>query len=217
MGEVLSTLFILLFACLGPIAVVGGAVWWVMRRNKQRRAASEAIGYALGLSPTIKAKQMQWYEGRLANGRYGAYLPIVFSRRTNRMDGQSRTTYDSAARIVVEVKRDSKLDVSVMRHEKWTTKRRPFDLFEDAFNAENGSKLTSTEQSALMTFAKEHPGTLWLGDREGASRAVFNDDLVMANVTSFLLHEYRVQHPTPDELNELVTKLSTLAAMFDEE
>ncbi|MEM7333576.1 MAG: hypothetical protein AAF490_15915 [Chloroflexota bacterium] len=216
MVEALRTVIIAVVACIFPLIVLGGAVAWVMYRNRQRQGASRAIGNALGLLPTVKNKQMQWYEGRLANGRYCAYIPIVFPRRTHRMDGQSRTAYDSAARIVMEVKREQTLDVNAMRFHVWSERKRPFSLFEDAFNAENGSKLTGEEQNALMDFAKAHPGTLWLSDREGASKDVFNDDTIMAQVTSFLLHEYEVKNPTPSEIEELVAKLSRLASLFDE-
>lgn len=216
MEEVFAALFWFVFICIMPIGVIGGVIGWVVYRNRQRTEGSAAIGDALGLSPTIKAKKMQWYEGRLANGRLCAYLPIVFPRSDYRFDGTRRNAYDSAARVVVEVQRERPLDVEVFRHQKWREKQRPFSSFDTAFNEKNGSKLTSSQQQALIAFAQKHHGTLWLGDRDGASADVFNDPSIMGAATSFLLHEFAHFNPTPEQIRTKVNELSTLAGLFEE-
>lgn len=215
MDDFLSTIFIIGFACCLPVLAVGGPVGWVLYRNKQRKEGSAAIAAALNLQPTAKAKQMQWYEGRLANGRLFAYLPIIF-RRNFYMDGRRRSAHDSAARLIVEVKRERPLNVNIMRHQKWSSKKRPLDSFETAFSATNGNKLTNSQQQALLSFVQQNRGTLWLSDREGAATTVFNTPEVMADATTFLLHEYKVVNPTPDEIREKTAVLSQLASLFED-
>jgi hypothetical protein len=217
MDDFLSGIFVIGFACCLPTLAIGGPVAWILYRNKQRKESSTAIAAALNLQPTAKFKQMQWYEGRLANGRLFAYIPIVFQRDSYITgDGRRRNAYDSAARLVVEVKRERPLNVNITRHQKWTTKKRPLSSFETAFTATNGSKLTSNQQQALLNFVQQNPGTFWLRDREGASTNIFNAPEVMAGATTFLLHEYKVKNPTPDEIREKTAVLSQLAHLFDE-
>lgn len=217
MEDFISVVFWFGFLCCFPVLVIGGPVGFVLYRNKQRREAGEAIAQALFLQPTAKAKQMQWYEGRLGNGRLIAYLPIIFKRRYNDHEGTRRSSHVSAARLIVEVKRERPLDLNVFRHENWSPKRAPLDSFETAFAAKNGSKLTSSQQAALLDFAQRTPGcTLWLGDRAEASTDVFNAPEVMAGATSFLLHEYKVVNPTPEEIEQKTAVLSQLAQLFDE-
>ena len=216
MDDFLSVIFWFGFLCCLPALAVGAPVGYVLFRNKQRREGSAAIAQALNLQPTAKAKQMQWYEGRLDNGRLCAYVPIIFRRKIY-IDGRRRGSHVSAARLIVEVKRERPLGVDIFRHENWTERKRPFDSFETAFAAKNGEKLTSRQQSALLTFAQQHSGsTLWLRDREGASAEVINAPEVMATATSFLLHEYQVVNPSPEEIELKTAELSQLAQLFDE-
>jgi hypothetical protein len=105
--------------------------------------------------------------------------------------------------------------VDVFRHENWSKKKAPLDSFENGFVSSNGAKLTSNQQAALLTFTQQNPGTLWLGDREGASADVFNAPEVMAGATSFLLHEYQVVNPSPEEIQLKTAELSQLAQFFD--
>lgn len=217
MDDFFSVIFWFGFLCCLPVLAIGGPVGFVLYRNKQRREASEAIAQALFLQPTVKAKQMQWFEGRLGNGRSIAYLPIIFKRSYYNHEGIRRGSHVSAARVIVEVKRERPLGLNIFRHENWSAKRAPLDSFETAFNAENGSKLTSSQQAALLSFAQRNPGcTLWLGDRAGASTDVFNAPEVMAGATSFLLFEYQVVNPTPEEVQQKTAELSQLAQLFDE-
>lgn len=215
MDDSIAALFWFIFLCCLPVIAVGGPVGWVTYRNRQRQEGSKAIGEALGLAPTVKAKQMQWYEGRLANGRLAAYLPITFPRHTY-LEGRRRTVRDSAARVVVEVNRERPLDVDAFRHQSWTKSNRPFDSFDNAFNLKNGSKLTGAQQQALIDFARSNDGTVWLGDRAGASPDVFNAPEVMAEATSFILYEFQAKNPTPTEIDEKTAELSRLAQLFDE-
>lgn len=217
MDDFVSVIFWVGFLCCLPPLVVGGPIGYVLYRNKQRREASVAIAQMLNLQPTAKAKQMQWYEGRLANGRTIAYLPIIFKRSYYDHNGRRRGSHVSAARLIVEVKRERPLDLNIFRHENWSTKRAPFDSFETAFTAKNGSNLTSSQQTALLDFAQNNPDcTIWLGDRAGASADVFNMPEVMAGATSFLLYEYQVVNPTPEEVQLKTAELSQLAQLFDE-
>ena len=87
MSDFLSVVFWFGFLCCFPVLIIAGPVGFVLYRNKQRREGSEAIAQALGLQPTAKAKQMQWYEGRLNNGRLLAYVPIIFKRHYYNHDG----------------------------------------------------------------------------------------------------------------------------------
>ena len=215
MNDFLSVIFWFGFLCCMPTLAIGGPVAFVLYRNRQRREGSAAIAQALGLQPTAKAKQMQWYEGRLRNGRLFAYISIIF-RRSIYIEGRRRGSHRSAARLIVEGKRERPLDLDVFRHEKWTTKKAPLDSFDTAFVSKNDSRLTSSQQAALLTFAQQNRGTLWLRDRAGASTDVFNAPEVMAEATSFLLHEFRVVHPTPEEIQAKTAELSQLASLFDE-
>ncbi|WP_420629539.1 hypothetical protein [Candidatus Leptofilum sp.] len=216
MDDFFGGFFIFVLVCCLPPLAIGGPIGFVMYRNKQRREGSEAIAQALFLQPTAKAKQMQWYEGRLSNGRLIAYIPIIFHRHYYN-EGRRRRTHVSAARLVIEVKRERPLDLNIFRHENWSKKRAPLDSFDTAFNAKNASKLTSSQQAALFAFAEQNPGcTIWLGDREGASTDVFNAPEVMAGATSFLLYEYKVVNPSPDEIQAKTAELSQLAQLFDE-
>lgn len=216
MSDFLSVVFWFGFLCCFPVLIIAGPVGFVLYRNKQRREGSEAIAQALGLQPTAKAKQMQWYEGRLGNGRSLAYVPIIFKRHYYNHDGHRRGSHDSAARLVLEVKRERPLNVNIFRHEKWRPSRAPLDSFETAFAANNGSKLTSSQQEALLAFARQHPGaTIWLGDRAGASADVFNAPEVMATAASFLLFEYQVVNPSPEEIEAKTAELSRLAQLFE--
>ncbi|VAW36644.1 hypothetical protein MNBD_CHLOROFLEXI01-5060 [hydrothermal vent metagenome] len=134
-----------LFCCL-PTLAIGGTVGWLLYRNKQRKEGRAAIAAALNLQPTAKFKQMQWYEGRLDNGRLFAYIPIVFQRDIYVTgDGRRHNAHDSAARLVVEIKRERPLNVNITRHQKWSTKKRPLHSFETAFSETNGSKLTCSQ------------------------------------------------------------------------
>ena len=90
MDDFVSVIFWVGFLCCLPPLVVGGPIGYVLYRNKQRREASAAIAQMLNLQPTAKAKQMQWYEGRLANGRTIAYLPIIFKRSYYDHNGRRR-------------------------------------------------------------------------------------------------------------------------------
>lgn len=217
MDDFFGGFFIFVLVCCLPPLAIGGPIGFVMYRNKQRREGSEAIAQALFLQPTAKAKQMQWYEGRLGDGRFIAYLPIIFKRSYNDHQGRRRSSHVSAARLIVEVERERPLGLNVFRHENWSKKRAPLDSFETAFDANNGSKLTSNQQIALLIFAQQNPGcTLWLGDRQGASTDVFNAPEVMAGATSFLLFEYKVVNPSPEEVQEKTAELSQLAQLFDE-
>ena len=215
MEELVGILFWTGFLCCLPLAAIGGPVGWIWYRNRQRREGSEAIGTALGLQPTARFKEMQWYEGRLSNGRLAAYLPIIFQYHHHDDQGTRRPGHVSAARIIVEVQRAEPLNVEAMRHQSWTERKRPFASFDEAFNSPNGSKLTSRQQQALIDFARQHPGTLWLGDRADASTDVFNAPEVMANATSFLLHEYVVKNPGPEEIQAKLAELSALASRFE--
>ena len=106
---------------------------------------------------------------------------------------------------------------NAFRHENWSAKKAPLDSFETAFAAKSGSKLTIGQQAALLAFAQQNPdSTLWLDNREGASTDVFNAPEVMAGVTSFLLHEYQVVSPSPEEIQAKTAELSQLARLFDE-
>ena len=217
MDDFVSVIFWTGFLCCMPLLAIGGPVGFVLYRNKQRREASEAIARMLNLQPTAKAKQMQWYEGQLGNGRLIAYLPIIFRRKYYDHEGRRRGSHVSAARVIVEVKRERPLDLNIFRHENWSRKRAPLDSFETAFNAKNGSKLTSSQQAALLDFAQQNPDcTIWLGDLTGASTDVFNAPEVMAGVTSFLLYEYQVVNPKPEEIQLKTAELSQLAQLFDE-
>lgn len=216
MNDMLAAVFWFGFLCCFPALLIGGVVGFVFYRNKQRREGSEAIAKALGLQPAARAKQMVWYQGRLSSGRLLAYVPIIFKQRYYNHDGQRRGSHASAARLVVEVKRDRPLDVNIFRHESWSQSRAPLDHFETAFAADNGSKLTGSQQEALLTFARQHPGaTIWLGDREGASTDVFDPPEVMADVVSFLLFEYRVVNPSPEEIEVKTAELSRLASLYE--
>ncbi|WP_129678315.1 hypothetical protein [Candidatus Chloroploca sp. Khr17] len=216
MDDVFAIMFWTSFLCCFPVLIIGGSVGFVVYRNTQRRAASAAIAQGLGLQPTARAKQMQWYEGRLRNGRLCAYVPIIFKRTSYNHEGQRRSSYVSAARLVLEVKREQPLHLNVFRHENWSQKRAPLDSFATAFAADNGSKLTSSQQAALLGFAQAYPGaTIWLSDRAGASTDVFNAPEVMAGTTSFLLFEYQVVNPSPEEIQVKVVELSRLASLFE--
>lgn len=221
MSDFLSVVVGVGFLCCFPVLLIGGPVGFVLYRNKQRRQGSAAIAQALGLQPTAKAKQMQWYEGRLKNGRLEngrllAYVPIVFKTPFYDYKGSRHGSYDSAVRLVLEVKRERPLNAKLFRHEKWSKSRAPLDSFETAFAAENGGTLTGSQQEALLAFARQHPGTtIWLGDRAGASTDVFNAPEVMAGVVSFLLFEYKVVNPSPEEIEAKAAELSRLAHLFD--
>ncbi len=217
MSDFISAMVWFGFLCCLPTLAIGGPVGFVLYRNKQRREGSAAIASALMLQPTAKAKQMQWYEGRLADGRLLAYIPIIFQRSTYNHEGIRRGRHVSAARLVVEVKREQPLNADIFRHEAWSQKKAPMGSFETAFVAQNGEKLTGSQQAALLAFIQQNPGTtLWLGDREGASTDVFNAPEVMTGATSFLLHEYQVANPTPEEIRAKTAELSRLASLFDE-
>ena len=217
MDDFLSTIFWFGFICCLPPLAIGGPVGYVLYRNKQRREGSVAIAEVLNLQPTAKAKQMQWYEGQLENGRLIAYLPIIFRRKYYDHEGRRRGSHVSAARVIVEVKRERPLAFNAFRHENWSAKKAPLDSFETAFAAKSGSKLTIGQQAALLAFAQQNPdSTLWLDNREGASTDVFNAPEVMAGVTSFLLHEYQVVNPSPEEIQAKTAELSQLARLFDE-
>ena len=216
MDDFFGGFFIFVLVCCLPPLAIGGPIGFVLYRNKQRREGSLAIANALGLQPTAKAKQMQWYEGKLGNGRLAAYLPIIFKRSYYDHEGRRRGTHRSAARLVVEVKRKRPLEANIFRHEKWSEKKASLSSFETAFVAKNGAKLTSSQQAALLAFAQQNPGTLWLGDRAGASTDVFNAPEVLAGATSFLLHEYQVVNPSPEEVQVKTAELSQLAQLFDE-
>jgi hypothetical protein len=216
MGDFLPVIFWVGFLCCFPVLLIGGPVGFVLYRNKQRREGCEVIAQALGLQPTARAKQMQWYEGQLGNGRLLAYVPIVFRKPFYDYMSRRHGSYVSAARLALEVKRERPLNAKVFRHESWSKSQAPLDSFETAFAAENGSRLTSSQQAALLTFARQYPGaTIWLSDRADASTDVFNAPEVMADATSFLLFEYKVVHPSPEEIEVKVTELSRLARLFE--
>lgn len=225
MDNFFSVIFWFGFLCCMPVLAVGAPVGFVLVRNKQRTEGSQAIARVLGLQPTVKAKQMQWYEGRLANGHFDtaqcgrliAYLPIIFKRHYNDHEGRRRGSHVSAARLIVEVKRERPLDADIFRHEQWSKKKRPYDSFATAFVSKNGEKLTNSQQAGLLHFVQQNPGsTVWLRDRAEASQAVFTTPEVMAQATTFLLHEYAVVNPSPEEIQQKTAELSQLASLFDE-
>lgn len=216
MDDFFSTVFWFGFICCLPPLMVGGPIGFVLYRSKQRREGSLAIANALGLQATAKAKQMQWYEGRLKNGRLMAYLPIIF-RRNSYINGRRRGSHVSATRIAIEVKRERPLSVDIFRHEKWTNKKASLDSFATAFAAKEAAKLTSSQQAALLSFVQQNPhSTLWLRDRAGAAEDVFNAPEIMARATTFLLHEYKAVNPSPEEIQAKTAELSQLAKLFDE-
>ncbi|MEM7118388.1 MAG: hypothetical protein AAF614_38550 [Chloroflexota bacterium] len=206
-------LFGLLF-CL-PLVAIGGSIGFVMYRKQQRLARSEAVAQALGLEKVVQLKQMWWYEGKWKDGRSIGFVPIGQKRRSySYQQSQTRTRYDSAVRIIIELLVDKPLGFEVARHAKWAGKR-PLDSFETAFNAENGEKLTPIMQQALLDFVQLNPGTLWVADRATISDRIITSPEIMQGATAILLYEYKATNPEPDAIRQKTEALIALAQAFE--
>lgn len=210
-----APIFLVGFVCCLPMLAVGGPVAYVFYRNRQRLAGSEAVAEALGLEKVIQLKQMWWYEGRWEDGRLIGMMPIGIKRRGySFLQERTTTSYDSAVRIVIELLVAEPLGVEVARHINWAGKR-GFASFEEAFNAENGDRLSAAAQDALLDFVQVQPCTLWLSDRATVSDRVITDPQIMAEATSILLFEYETNNPEPADVREKTAALVALANILE--
>lgn len=216
MDNVIAPIFWIGFVCCLPPLIIGIPIAYVARRNKQRRAGSEAVAAALGLEKVAQVKQMWWYQGAWENGRRLALIPIVIPKRSySVLHDRKVTQYDSGVCLVIELLVDAPLDVEVIRHIKWSDKDRSLDAFDSAFNAENGSKLTGTMQQALLDFARRHPGTLWLRNRADMPLEIFEPPDVMAGAPVILLHEYRAKDPETETVRAKTADLAAVARTLE--
>lgn len=216
MDNIVSPIFWIGFICCLPPLAIGVPIAYVMHRNKQRGAGSEAVAAALGLERVAKVKKMWWYQGTWEDGRRLALVPVVIRQRGGYSDTHNRsvTSYKSAVRLVIELLLDEPLDVEVLRHVNWSRRRRSLHSFDTAFNAENGSKLTGAMRQALLDFARRHPGTLWLRDRD-ASPQIVEPSSVMAGSNVILLHEYRAKNPETETVRAKTAALVAVARTLE--
>lgn len=213
--DVIASIFWIGFVCCLPTLAITAPVAYVLWRQKQRSAGSEAVAAALGLTQTAKVKQMWWYQGDWEDGRRLALIPIIFPKWDyNSVSGQRQRKHDAGVCLVVELLLDAPLPLEVVRHINWT-KKRPPDSFESAFNAENGEKLTPGMQQALLDFVQRHPGTLWLRRRAEMPLEIFEPPEVMAGASMILLHEYLAQNPAPDEVRAKTADLAAVARAIE--
>ena len=229
LNDLFSSEAFLLTGCCGFFLFMMALMVWMISNVFRSQKAATQLAEVMGLAPLNQAEKpvMIWSGGEVQGYRFG--IKSVGFVSSYYFEGKSRRSVSYYLRIVLALNVSNPLGVVAYRSHKDGGK---LDSFEEAFpTLENGSKLSSTAQGAMLDFIKKgyltgfrkggsvrfSPGirNLCLRDRADAPEGLLADD-VFGETAVILVHD----HPnaisvTPDQLQTLLTEMVEVAKTIE--